>query len=155
MTVLDESLAVSGRVEGIERFVVGAVIHRDGAALVVTRAAADEFLPGVDELPSGGVEAGETLHGALLREIAEEVGLALQTIDDGFLEAFDYSSADGRRTRQITVSMPAPDGEVRLSDEHSAARWITAEAMDSISCTSETRAVLAAWFGAFSQCDDG
>lgn len=74
--VLDESLTVAARSEGIEKHVVGAVVHHAGAVLLLTRSVNDTFLPGIEELPSGGVEDGETLAEALDRELLEEVGFS-------------------------------------------------------------------------------
>lgn len=51
--VLSEELRTAAEAEGIEKFVVGAVIHDVGCALVVTRSLSDDFLPGLEEVPSG------------------------------------------------------------------------------------------------------
>src|SRR5699024_3471478 len=48
VTVLVEELRDSAQRDGVEKFVVGAVIHQDGSALVVTRSELDDFLPGID-----------------------------------------------------------------------------------------------------------
>lgn len=125
---------------------VGAVVHSCGAVLVVRRSELDDYLPGIEELPSGGVEAGEMLAEALDRELLEEVGFGAGAIDDEFLEQFDYLSAAGRLTRQFTVSVPLKDRAVRLSDEHIAARWIMAGVVIDTSCTPETQGVLESWF---------
>lgn len=146
MTVLLEELRDSAQRDGVERFVVGAVIHQDGSALVVTRSELDDFLPGIDEVPSGGVEFGETLVTALNRELSEEVGFAAGSIDGDFLETFDYRSGSGKATRQFTVSVPLAGRAIRLSDEHVACRWVTVEDVGGTSCTLETRRVLDAWF---------
>ena len=146
MTVLLEELCDSAQRDGVDKFVVGAVIHQDGSALVVTRSDLDDFLPGIDELPSGGVETDETLATALNRELSEEIGFAAGAIDDDFLEAFDYRSGSGKLTRQFTVSVPLAGRAIRLSDEHVAFKWATAENVGGTSCTLETRRVLDAWF---------
>lgn len=52
MSLIPESLRSAARADGIEKFVVGAVVHHVGAALVVTRSELDKFLPGYEELPS-------------------------------------------------------------------------------------------------------
>lgn len=146
MTVLVEELRDSAQRDGVEKFVVGAVIHSDGSVLVVTRSQLDDFLPGIDELPSGGVEVGESLTAALDRELLEEVGFESEVIDGDFLEHFDYRSASGRLARQLTVSVPLADRIVKLSDEHVAAQWITARDVIGASCTPETQGVIETWF---------
>ena len=55
---------------------VGAVIVQDGRVLLVRRR--HEPLAGQWTLPGGAVELGETLAGALRREILEETGLAIE-----------------------------------------------------------------------------
>ena len=133
--------------EGIEKYVVGAVIHRDfESVLIVTRSLDDDFLPGMDEIPSGGVDSGESLLAAVDRELAEEVGFATESIDAGFLAHFDYVSGSGRKTRQFTVSVPIAGREVRLSSEHSAYAWVGRNDLDRLTITPETRSVLDAWF---------
>lgn len=144
--VLDDSLAADAEGQGIERFVVGAVIHRAGTALVITRSAEDAYLPGIEELPSGGVEPRETLLDALDRELLEEVGFPADRIDPGFLASFDYVSGSSCLTRQFTVSVALQERRVRLSDEHSSLRWISRSELDSTTVSSETRSVLAHWF---------
>lgn len=144
--MLAESLRFAAQADGVEKFVVGAVVHSCGAVLVVRRSELDDYLPGIEELPSGGVEAGEMLAEALDRELLEEVGFGAGAIDDEFLEQFDYLSAAGRLTRQFTVSVPLKDRAVRLSDEHIAARWIMAGVVIDTSCTPETQGVLESWF---------
>lgn len=144
--MLSESLVYAAREQGIEKFVVGAVIHRDGTALVVTRSADDDFLPGIQEVPSGGVEDDESLREALDRELVEEVGFAADEIDQGFLATFDYTSGSGRLTRQFTVSVPSNGRTVRLSGEHSSLAWIGHGELSGTTVTPETREVLADWF---------
>lgn len=145
--MLDESLAATAASEGIEKFVVGAVIHRDLASvLVVTRSLDDDFLPGMQEVPSGGVDAGESLREALDRELTEEVGFPAGVIDPGFVVSFDYLSGSGRRTRQFTVSVPIADRKVRLSSEHSAYTWVGEVDVSALDATPETRQILDDWF---------
>lgn len=144
--MIDEQLRTAAEAEGVQKFVVGAVIHDSGRILVVTRSLEDDFLPGFEELPSGGVDPGETLAEALNRELTEEVGFGAEEVDEIFLETFDYLSGSGRLTRQFTVSIPLNGREVRLSEEHSAYRWIQASEVDTTEATRETKSVLRCWF---------
>lgn len=58
---------------------VSAVVIRDGRLLMVKRKG--EPAAGRWSLPGGRVEAGETLHDALLREVLEETNAAITTVD--------------------------------------------------------------------------
>jgi 8-oxo-dGTP pyrophosphatase MutT (NUDIX family) len=71
---VNESLLQSTHVPGIDRLVAGAVVHSDAGVLIVRRSLSDDFLPGIEELPSGGCGPGETLGEALDRELQEEIG---------------------------------------------------------------------------------
>lgn len=144
--MLEEGVREQAKAEGIDKFVVGAVIHEGGQALLVTRSMKDDFLPGLEEVPSGGVEAFESLNQALHRELREEIGFGAEHVDDGFVAAFDYRSRSGRMTRQFTVSIPLQAREVRLSEEHTSYRWISSEELDAADATPETKEVLHQWF---------
>lgn len=61
--------------DDIEKLVVGAIVICSNRVLLLMRAEG-EFMGGLVELPSGGVEAGESLEQALLRELEEETALA-------------------------------------------------------------------------------
>ena len=70
---------------------VGGIAVRDGRILLIERA--NEPGRGCWSIPGGRVEFGETMHDAVVREMAEETGLAVtvgalaglaETITDGF-----------------------------------------------------------------------
>ncbi len=74
---------------------VGAVIVRDGPdgqkqVLLIRRG--QEPLKGEWSLPGGAVELGETLEEAIRREVFEETGLTVTTVD--IVQAFDRISHD-------------------------------------------------------------
>ena len=58
---------------------VSAAIFRDGRVLIVRRAQPPAH--GVYTLPGGGVELGETLEQAVIREVREETGLEIEPIE--------------------------------------------------------------------------
>ncbi|MFI5920172.1 NUDIX hydrolase [Streptomyces anulatus] len=76
---------------GITKHVVGAVIPDAEGKVLLLHRTADDYLGGLWELPSGGVDAGETLTEALRREVAEEAGLTVTAIG-AYLGHFDYLS---------------------------------------------------------------
>ncbi|WP_420796233.1 NUDIX domain-containing protein [Agreia bicolorata] len=102
----------------------GAVVHSNGRVLLVRRSDDDEYLPGREELPSGGVDDGESIDEGRTRELQEEIALGEHRVDDGSVGLFDYTDGHGRLARQFTFSIPWPNGEPRLSPEHSSYRWI-------------------------------
>lgn len=131
---------------GIQKLVVGAVVHHGGQILILRRSAGDDFLPGIEELPSGGVEEGESLLAALHRELAEEIGwTGPVTLDPGFVSKFDYLSGSGRRARQFTFGVPYNGGPIVLSEEHTSARWIEPKGAASADLSEETLQVVRDW----------
>lgn len=120
--ISNDLVAVALR-EGIERFVVGALIRRAGSFLILHRQA-DDFMGGIDELPSGKVESGESLPVALARETKEETGLDVSEILE-YIGHFDYTSGSGKKTRQFNFVVEVSPGDVIISpDEHSDYKWV-------------------------------
>ncbi|MFD0899075.1 NUDIX domain-containing protein [Actinomadura sediminis] len=132
--------------DGIEKLVVGAVVHTGGRVLVLRRSLDDPFLPGIEELPSGGVEPGEDLLDALRRELAEEIGRAGPlTLDPGFVACFDYVSGSGRKARQFTFALASDGRPIVLSSEHTAHRWLHPSDLGASDITPETARTIRAW----------
>lgn len=101
---------------------VRAVIRdADGRCLLIRRSPANANFAGQWEWPGGKVDPGEDFATALLRELAEETGLAVA------LTAFaGATSFEMPKKRVIMVCMEArtTGGELALSDEHDAAAWV-------------------------------
>jgi ADP-ribose pyrophosphatase YjhB (NUDIX family) len=91
---------------------VSAAIIRDGHVLLARRARGAST--GVFTLPGGVVEAGETLHEAIVREVMEETGIAIAPVGlAGYREHVERET-DGRVKRHFVI-LPF------------ACRWISGE----------------------------
>lgn len=103
---------------------VGAVVVRDGKALIVRRA--HEPRKGEWSLPGGRVELGETLVEAARREIKEETGLDVEV--GPVVEVFDrIHRLDGRvRYHFVIVDFlcTSVDGLLRAGDDAEAVTWV-------------------------------
>jgi 8-oxo-dGTP diphosphatase len=62
-----------------------AIIERDGKVLLGRRSKDDLSLPGLWCTPGGGVELGESINEAMIREVREEVGLTVERVHDTFI----------------------------------------------------------------------
>ena len=71
------------------------------------------------ELPGGRLEAGESPPACVVREIREE--LAIEVAADELLDCWLYEVLPGRHVVIVTYGCGYDgDGDVRMSDEHSA-----------------------------------
>jgi 8-oxo-dGTP diphosphatase len=104
----------------------GALIDGDGAVLVQQRPAGKAFA-GLWEFPGGKVEPGETPEAALVRELAEELGIV---IDPTALEpiAFATHAADARHLVLLLYRVSDWQGDPRPF-EATALRWATPAAL--------------------------
>lgn len=124
---LEVQLINEASVDGISRLVVGAVIlqiqNNEKHILVLTRLP-DEFMGGIEELPSGKVEQKESLINALKREIYEETGLELDN-NINYIFSFDYLSSKGKKTRHFTFLCHTNYTKIKINPhEHSDFRWL-------------------------------
>jgi 8-oxo-dGTP diphosphatase len=127
---------------GADRMTVGGVLRRrirgHVSILVLTRLAGDEY-GGLEELPSGGVEQGETLGEALAREVWEETGLGIHAAGP-FLFDFTYPSRRGRTVQLNFLVEAADDVPVRVNAaEHQSFRWLPLAALPDSGLSSNVR----------------
>src|ERR1041385_6224442 len=80
---------------------VSAAIIRDGRVLVARRAKGAST--GVFTMPGGVVEAGETLHEALVRELKEEPGIAIEPVALAGHREFITRDEAGRVARHFVI----------------------------------------------------
>ncbi len=133
-------LEQQSKLDGVERFVVAAIIVDQDNFLLLQRPK-DDFMGGIYELPSGKVENNETLENALIREVLEETGLSVQKILD-YVGHFEYLSKSGQNTRQFnfTVEISKPY-DIKLS-EHDSYIWTSIHDLSQYNVTDSTKSIL-------------
>lgn len=104
-----------------ELHVVGAALVERGRVLL-TRRSARMSMPGKWEFPGGKVEAGEEPRPALAREVAEELGIAVEV---GERIGRGTALHDGRRIVLEVFAARRTAGELRLA-EHEEHGWFAA-----------------------------
>jgi ADP-ribose pyrophosphatase YjhB (NUDIX family) len=96
--------------------------ERDGQILLLKRAGG--AMTGGWYLPGGAVDAGETVEEAARRELYEESGLAptgpLTCVGVSHMHVYGHDSL------QVLYAADCSHGDVVISHEHSASRWIDA-----------------------------
>jgi 8-oxo-dGTP diphosphatase len=122
---------------------VGAVIVVDGRVVLIRRRF--EPLKGEWSLPGGGVEIGETLEAAVVREIQEETGLDVEV--GPVIEVFDRITRDpDRRVRYHYVLVDylcfPVGGELRAGSDVDAAVLVAPGEIAPYQLTSKATAVI-------------
>ena len=124
---------------------VSAAIFRDGRVLIVRRARPPAH--GLHSLPGGGVELGETLEEAVIREVREETGLAIAPLAPvGFRQAIARDTA-GRVERHFVILPFAARwvaGEIVLNEELAEAHWRKPDEIASLRTTEGLAEIVAA-----------
>jgi ADP-ribose pyrophosphatase YjhB (NUDIX family) len=115
---------------------VSAAIIRDGRILIVRRARPPAH--GIFTLPGGGVELGETLEEAVVREVREETALDVEPVAvAGYREAI-ARDATGRIERHFVILPFAARwvaGDVSLNEELAEAHWLEPSALSNLQTT--------------------
>jgi 8-oxo-dGTP diphosphatase len=126
-----------GAVTATRRAVVGAAIVRDGRVLTARRTAPAEAA-GRWEFPGGKVEPGESPRAALVREIREELGCAVEVT-----RWLPGEVQIGER-HVLTVALAVlADGDDPDPREHDAIRWLTTTELDDVDWLEPDRPFLA------------
>ena len=81
-----------GAVRKVTEVAVGVLIRADGAFLLTSRPAGKPYA-GYWEFPGGKLEAGESVEQALCRELQEELGIDIGTVQPWKSELVDYPHA--------------------------------------------------------------
>jgi len=122
---------------------VGAVLVRDGRALLIKRASPPS--QGMWAIPGGRLELGETLQQAAERELCEETGIIARARNP--IYTFDVIQRDetGRvRFHYVIVDlwMEYVAGEIRAGDDAAEASWVTPQELSTLPVHPATRVLL-------------
>ena len=125
---------------------VSAAIIREGRVLIARRAKGAST--GAFTLPGGVVEAGETLHQAIVREVREETAIAVEPIALAGQREFITRDADGRVSRHFVIlcfacRWLAGEG-TPLLEELSELRWLEPGEINGLKMTTEGLAEIVA-----------
>ncbi len=124
---------------------VSAAIVRDDRVLIVRRARTPAH--GLYTLPGGGVELGETLEEAVIREVREETALDVAPVElVGFRQAITRDAA-GRIERHFVILPFAArliGGEISLNEELAEAHWLLPSELAGLKTTEGLAAIVIA-----------
>jgi 8-oxo-dGTP diphosphatase len=127
---------------------VSAAIIRDGHVLVARRAKRGAS-QGLFTLPGGVVEAGETLHQAIVREVAEETEITIEPVALAGQREFITRDRDGRVERHFVILCFAARwlaGDGRPNEELAELRWLRPAELTSLRTTDGLAEIVAAAF---------
>ncbi|WP_295194431.1 NUDIX hydrolase [Veillonella sp.] len=99
---------------------VKCMIFHEGDVLLLQKKDREGLRPW--EFPGGGLEFGEDLHDAALREVKEETGLAVELLDVAGL--WSYRRSKLQFLTGVIFIAKATDRNVVLSNEHTDFAWV-------------------------------
>ncbi|AWL29773.1 NUDIX domain-containing protein [Acinetobacter defluvii] len=79
-------------------------------------------------LPGGGLDVGETIHEALIRECHEEIGCDVQV---EYLSGVYFHASVNSHAFIFKCSL-LENAKIQLSDEHSAYRWLSLDELSTV-----------------------
>jgi 8-oxo-dGTP diphosphatase len=124
---------------------VSAAIFRDGRVLIVRRARPPAH--GLYTLPGGGVELGETLEEAVVREVREETALDVHPVAlAGYRQAIarDPKGAVERHFVILPFAARWISGEISLNEELAEAHWLLPGELAGLTTTEGLAQIVAA-----------
>ena len=115
-------LIETAKADGVEKFVVGGIVKNTNNEFLILGRKKDDFMGGIDEIPSGNLEQGETLFEGLIREVKEETNLDVESIGN-YVDSFDYISGSGKKARQFNFMVKTKNTDNINLTEHDYYLW--------------------------------
>ena len=143
--MIEENATSTPEVYRVQRFPVSVkgVVYRNGK-VVLLKNERDEW-----ELPGGKLELGETPESCVVREIEEELGLAVRI--GPLLDAWVYHIFEGVDVLILTYgSYPTPFSEITHSPEHNAVGLFSPEEVPSLRMPEGYKKSIQTWVGSLS-----
>lgn len=132
-------LIEKGKEDGIIKNVVGAILLNEKNEILVMTRKKDDFMGGIDELPSGNMESGENIYEALYREVKEETNLDIEKVLS-YINSFDYISGSGKKARQFNFAVKVKSIDNIQLTEHDSYKWVIIdEARNNSNITDEVK----------------
>ena len=126
---------------------VSAVVQNGAGEIVLHRRTDNGFW----SLPGGGIEVGESVTDAILREVREETGLVVAV--EGLLGVYSdprhviaYSDGEVRQQFSICFACKVVSGTLQASDESTAVRFFTRQAITDLNIHPANRARIEDFF---------
>ena len=121
---------------------VGAVVHDAAGRLLVVRRGRPPHA-GLWSIPGGRVEPGEDDAAAVVRELAEETGLAVRVGE--LLGVVDLGTEAGSTIVVHDYRCTVVGGTLAAGDDAAAAAWVTAAELRALPTTPRLLPLLAEW----------
>jgi 8-oxo-dGTP diphosphatase len=124
---------------------VSAAIFRDGRVLIVRRARPPAH--GLYTLPGGGVELGETLEEAVIREVREETALEVKPVAlAGYRQAIARDAKGDVERHFVILPFAARwiSGDISLNEELAEAHWLFPDQLAGLTTTEGLAQIVAA-----------
>jgi 8-oxo-dGTP diphosphatase len=100
-----------------------ALFNENNEILILNRSKADPISPGMVDFPGGALDPGESPDQAILREIQEEIGVALKPGDVSLMYAHSSFFNNKNVLRYVYVGKLAKNSIIKLSHEHDNFKW--------------------------------
>lgn len=120
------------------KIAVSAFIVRNNQLLILKRADDEAFLPGVWEVPGGGVDEGESIEEGVIRETVEEAGI--HVTPQKLFGFFEYVDGYNQKTVNLNFICEMNDGSEDAdtdSGEMERAAWATLAELNDYQFTSD------------------